>query len=57
MFKFLIAMIIPVMIFIYSMSFMRWMAKKREIAAAISAGALAVISLAVSSVSLWRLVT
>lgn len=57
MLKFLMVMIIPVMIFIYTMSFMRWMARKREIAAAVSAGVLALISLAVGGASLWRLVT
>jgi len=57
MFKYLFAMIIPVGIFIYTLSFMRWAGRKSGAVASISAGALAVISLVVSGATLWRILT
>jgi len=57
MFKYLFAMIIPVCIFIYTLSFMRWAGRKSGAVASISAGALAVISLLVSGATLWRVLT
>ncbi|WP_206830176.1 hypothetical protein [Alicyclobacillus fructus] len=57
MFKYLFAMIIPVCIFIYTLSFMRWAGRKSGAVASVSAGALAVISLAVSGATLWRILT
>ncbi|WP_367305670.1 hypothetical protein [Alicyclobacillus acidocaldarius] len=57
MFKYLFAMIIPVCIFIYTLSFMRWVGRKSDAVASVSAGALAVISLVVSGATLWRVLT
>ncbi|TDY44543.1 hypothetical protein C7445_10941 [Alicyclobacillus sacchari] len=55
MFKFLFAMIIPVMIFAYTMSFMRWAGSRAGATAQVSAGTLGVLSLAVSAAALWKL--
>ncbi|WP_192811465.1 hypothetical protein [Alicyclobacillus hesperidum] len=57
MFKFLFAMIIPVMIFVYTMSFTRWVGSRAGATAQVSAGTLGILSLAVSAAVLWKLLT
>ncbi|QQE81520.1 hypothetical protein [Alicyclobacillus sp. SO9] len=49
-------MIIPAGIFIYTINAARWMQKKKNMTAAVSAYMLAVISLAASGVVLYRLI-
>jgi len=55
MLKFIFGMIIPLCIFIYTISFGRWMHQKRQIGGAVSAYILACIGIAVSGAVLWRL--
>lgn len=56
MFKYIFAMIIPTLIFIYTLSFAKWMARKHDIAAATSAGILAVVVIVLSGAALWRII-
>lgn len=57
MFKFIFAMIIPVIIFIYTLSFTRLLSSKKHVAAAASTATLALISLFISGAVLWKLLT
>ncbi|GLG01323.1 hypothetical protein Alches_13620 [Alicyclobacillus hesperidum subsp. aegles] len=57
MFKFLFAMVIPVMIFAYTMSFTRWVGSRAGATAQVSAGTLGILSLVVSAAVLWKLLT
>lgn len=56
MLKFCSLMVIPVLVFFYTMSFSRWLAKRAGTGAYVSAAMLGVISLGVSAVTIWRLV-
>ncbi|GEO26133.1 hypothetical protein ACOALA_18125 [Alicyclobacillus acidoterrestris] len=57
MLRFLFAMIIPFLIFVYTMSFTRWMGKERHLAAATSAALLGALTLCASGATLWKLLT
>ncbi|MFD1678204.1 hypothetical protein [Alicyclobacillus fodiniaquatilis] len=57
MFKFIFAMIIPVIIFIYTLSFMRWMYRQKHTAAAASAAVLGILAVFISGAALWRMIT
>ncbi|MCF8563882.1 hypothetical protein LLE49_03890 [Alicyclobacillus tolerans] len=55
MFKFVLAMLIPLGVAIYTVQFGRWMLRKRLGLGAVSAFALAVATFSVSGVVLWRI--
>ncbi|MCY0888143.1 MAG: hypothetical protein OWQ59_06750 [Alicyclobacillaceae bacterium] len=55
MFKFLLAMLIPLGIFIYTWSFGHWMQKKRQWMGAFSAYALALCSASTTGIIFWRM--
>ncbi|MFB5192298.1 hypothetical protein [Alicyclobacillus fastidiosus] len=55
MLRFIVAMIIPLIIFIYTMSFTRWMGRQKHLAAATSAALLGVMTLVASGATIWKL--
>jgi hypothetical protein len=55
MFKFALAMVIPLMILIYTLSFGRWLHHRKVGIAEVSAYALAIISFGTSGVVFWQL--
>jgi hypothetical protein len=58
MLKFIVAMLIPLWIAIYTVSFARWLRRRKDsFAAWISAYLLSIVSLGVSGVALWRIFT
>ncbi|GMA63234.1 hypothetical protein NZD89_25605 [Alicyclobacillus fastidiosus] len=55
MLRFILAMVIPVIIFIYTMSFTRWMSSQKHLVAATSAALLGVVTLFASGATIWKL--
>lgn len=55
MLRFLFTMVIPVIIFLYTLSFTRLLASRQHQAAAASTAVLAVFSLCLSGIVLWRM--
>lgn len=55
MFKFLFAMVIPICIFIYTISFTRWLAGRHQMGASISTALLALAALCTSGATFWKM--